>query len=142
VSGAQAIASKRAYGAWWSPSDSGGESGRVRLPELLYRPLSYEKVSPPAAASVGELKRLYRAVEAASAGDALKLIDTTSSDYSDPVSRWQRLDFVAAAGGLAMAIGFVLALCPSLQFGGVLFPIGAALVAFVAYRVRGADGEE
>ncbi|MGH6847090.1 MAG: hypothetical protein ACREC0_06540 [Methylocella sp.] len=67
---------------------------------------------------------------------------TEDNDQSDSMFwRWSGPDFMAVAGMMSLLAGFVLALFPAYRAGGVLFPIGAALLAATGYWARYRDGE-
>jgi hypothetical protein len=53
--------------------------------------------------------------------------------------RWDVYDFATVLGIALTCIGLILALFPVLRGGGILFPIGAATMAFAAYGARRRD---
>jgi hypothetical protein len=52
---------------------------------------------------------------------------------------WSGPDCLAVAGMISLLLGFVFALFPAYRAGGVLFPIGAALLAVTGYWARYRD---
>jgi hypothetical protein len=52
------------------------------------------------------------------------------------LKRWDIYDFATVLGVVLACVGFIFALFPPLRSWGVLFPIGAALMALAAYGAR------
>ncbi len=52
---------------------------------------------------------------------------------------WDVYDFATVIGIALACVGLILALFPVLRGGGILFPIGAAMMAFAAYGARHRD---
>ena len=63
--------------------------------------------------------------------------ETPSSDPTTttiaPFVLWSAPDVLAVAGIILALAGFVLSLFPAYRAGGVLFPIGLALLAITGY---------
>lgn len=57
----------------------------------------------------------------------------------EPFMLWSGPDFLAVVGITLALAGFVLALFPAYRAGGVLFPIGLALLAVTGYWARYRD---
>jgi hypothetical protein len=52
---------------------------------------------------------------------------------------WDIYDFVSVIGVALLAVGLIFALLPSMRSWGILFPVGATLMAFAAYGARRRD---
>jgi hypothetical protein len=72
--------------------------------------------------------------------------DTTEADQVSVISEWcaeikdwDRHDFATVVGIIMACLGFVAALFPTLRGAGILFPVGAALMAFAAYGANRRD---
>jgi hypothetical protein len=68
------------------------------------------------------------------------LASNRSSDEIDwNWKNWDIFDYFSACGIALIAIGFVTAVFPALRFGGVLLPIGLALMTLATYGARRRD---
>lgn len=56
-------------------------------------------------------------------------------------SEWTVYDFLVVGGAALMLVGFLVTLFPDSRRFGVLFPVGAALVAMAAFAARRRDDE-
>jgi hypothetical protein len=61
------------------------------------------------------------------------------AQYHLELKQWDIYDIATVIGIVLACVGFVMALFPPLRSGGILFPIGAALMAFAAYGARRRD---
>jgi hypothetical protein len=52
---------------------------------------------------------------------------------------WDQIDLLAVVGCVIALIGLLLALFPELRRGGILVPVGLALMAIAAYAARRKD---
>jgi transposase-like protein len=55
------------------------------------------------------------------------------------IREWDIYDYAVIAGIILSCLGFLFALFPQSRTGGILFPIGAALMAFAAYGSNEGD---
>jgi len=55
---------------------------------------------------------------------------------------WDGLDVAASLGIALLIMGFILALIPNTRNGGILFPIGALIMAIAAYAARNRDQDQ
>src|SRR5205823_4544856 len=69
--------------------------------------------------------------------------DAVPEDDDGPIDldvrNWNIYDYATAVGVVLLILGLVFALLPSMRSWGVLFPIGAALMAFAGYGARRRD---
>jgi hypothetical protein len=55
------------------------------------------------------------------------------------IREWDKFDIIAAVGIIFLFAGFIAALFPDYRKFGVLFPIGAGMIAISGYAARGRD---
>ena len=69
--------------------------------------------------------------------------DAVPEDDDGPIDldvrNWNIYDYATAVGVVLLILGLAFALLPSMRSWGVLFPIGAALMAFAGYGARRRD---